>query len=90
MTLVEAIKSGKRFKRPGHDWISPEDIEGIAFCTNDIIADYIIEETTIALTESQIREAYANTVKNNYASKEHLPPSLSYFINGMLKELGFK
>jgi hypothetical protein len=46
MTLIEAVKSGKKYKRP--EWKNFYSNEEICFSGNDILADdYILEETEL-------------------------------------------
>ena len=80
MNLIEAIKSGKPFKRRcrvlwiiGHDcqnndpkdgivfWTKDNDLSGsnrVAFFKEDLLADdYEIQEPTVTITYSQLRQA---------------------------------
>ena len=58
MTLQEAIKSGKRFKRPfDAAWIEP--VTGYYLEGEDILADdWEIEEQKVEITKSKLADAY--------------------------------
>jgi hypothetical protein len=57
VNIIEAAKSGKRFKRIGRtDWIDPNGRFLLPF--EDAIAeDYIVEEKSVTVTRSQIERA---------------------------------
>lgn len=63
MNIIDAIKSGKRFRRPLTAFFWDYSKESInCFKKEDILADdWIIEEPAISLTESQIRGALDRT-----------------------------
>lgn len=57
MNIIEAVKSGKPFKRPGYvNWSSPD--AAIEVMPHEILAtDWEIEERKIEITESEFDEA---------------------------------
>lgn len=92
MNIIEAIKSGKRFKRPGDEKWHPNsqnaakrfNIETCMIAKNycDIIADdWEVEIQKVELTRSDIENAFCRT-----QWRVTDPP----FLDRFLKELGFK
>lgn len=79
MTIQEAVKSGKKYKRAKNsDWLYPNtpylvSLEGI------LATDWEIEEEKIELTRTQVIEAYRSTRR----------PDLQQLLD-MLASLGFK
>jgi hypothetical protein len=94
MTLIEAIKSGKRFKREcfqeflsmKHEKISFENGIDLTFVTlreKDYLADdWILEEKEITITESQLEDVIKQSLIKHGSSS-------SNFIEHIKKELGF-
>ncbi len=69
VTIQEAIKGGKRFKRPGHEeWFingSTYFYAG-AFRYEDILAeDWIVEETPLQVTKDQLASAIRAAMKGD-------------------------
>lgn len=71
MNLIEATKSGKRFRRkpsiPGTvSWIGPLDVSthwGASFRLDDMLAeDWEVEKTPVAITESDFLKAWERAV----------------------------
>lgn len=67
MNLIDAIKSGRPFRRPGYTWSTAQDeFEfGVGSWTNfrpcDIVADdWEIQELTVTITRTQFWAAYRN------------------------------
>lgn len=57
MTLIEAIKSGKRIKR--FKWDNYYTPESMHYSVESVLAeDYLIEEKTITITKSEFIELY--------------------------------
>jgi len=58
MTIQEAIKSGKNFKRPIYrEWKSPRVANW--FCEEDILAtDWEVEEKNITVTKEKLNSVY--------------------------------
>ena len=71
MNLIEAIQSGKPFRRQGHEWRKgPEMNEnvnlGILLSYEDIIAeDWEIKEQTVTITKSQFFDALDWAFRNS-------------------------
>lgn len=70
MTIQDAIKSGKRFKKTGSSyWQGPilGNLETYSFGSekwvSDLFADYEIEEETIQITKSQFIKAVSEIAK---------------------------
>lgn len=64
MNIIEALKSGKRFRRAGFQTYYSPGIHDAYFCYDEIIAtDWEVEEKTITITEEQLLQAWkkANT-----------------------------
>lgn len=100
MTLQEAIKSGKRFKRAGGEYfysngkylLDMEDINALHGTLNleDILADdWEIEEEKLELTAGQIREVL---MESRLHVQRFLSPdsSVRLDIDTIIKRLGFK
>jgi hypothetical protein len=85
MYIVEAVKTGKRFRRKGSsDWNEPySDNCARDFDKHDILADdWEIEEETVEVTRSQLRKGIGHCIRSQY------PWILEY--EELFKELGFK
>lgn len=72
MNILQAIKSGKRFRRkpsiPGTiSWIGPLDVSthwGASFRLDDMLAeDWEVEETPVTINETSFRAAWKRAVK---------------------------
>lgn len=75
MNLIDAIKSGRPFRRPGWAWVCrPEGTNKFVFVEDeshadlghpmDILADdWEILEPTVTITASQLADALASTMK---------------------------
>lgn len=66
MNFIEAVKSGKPFKRPNFTfYLRPEyDIQQFSFKREDFLADdWVVEEKEVTITTSQFTAAWANAVK---------------------------
>lgn len=93
MTLIEAIKSGKRFRHPSwknkNYWVSPPNrsvvLEG---CEVDIVdlesSNWIVEEQKIELTREQIEKAWDKLAHPAQQMARYNP-----YLQALLKELGF-
>lgn len=104
MNLIEAIKSGKRFKRPKFEhpslrdenkypdgWVTPNHFNYI-FAREDVLADdWEIEEEKIEITCNQLSKAWDKTIANYNLQYDDIKCSdLSGRFNRFKKELGFK
>lgn len=81
LSLIEAIKSGKRFRLPNKDcgWIKHTETSVYYFRGEDIVSnDWEIEEEKIEVTREQLREAWVHTNRG-----------LPYF-DDFARKLGFK
>ena len=91
MNLIKAIKSGKRFKRPGqsgwHDnsflkQAGPDRKTLYGFNEVDILAeDWIIEEKEVTITASQFDKAVSRTGNLDHRDQW-------YWADALKKELG--
>ena len=101
MTIIEALTSGKKFKREGwDDWlIKPEsdlyahiDSESMQrssflFSCEDIVAtDWIVEETEVKVTKSQLARAVNKCLEKCLLVQ--MPQDI--FTNDLCKELGLE
>lgn len=92
MTIIEAIKSGKRFRIKGGTWLLvtsghivaefPDRHDPYFLTAENILADYEVEDESITITRSQLKEALEACVISN------LMPPLK--IKQIAEELGFK
>lgn len=88
MNLIEAIKSGKRFKRQGQtSWCSVSNNDrlfGAGIDRNDLLADdYEIEQTPVPITSQQFWDAY-----HKAKEKADHPGSTKGVCEFMARELG--
>jgi hypothetical protein len=75
VNIIEAVKSGKPFKRKKWDGWVRDRYEG--FTISDVMSeDWEIQERKIELTESQIRKALRTQENHHY-------------VDAVVKELGF-
>jgi hypothetical protein len=87
MNIIEAVKSGKRFRRTsweGNVWFKTSDI--VPWSKSDILADdWEVEEKQVTITESQFEEAL-----NRTSDKFNLynPPHICEYLSQLKKELG--
>ena len=89
MTLTEALKSGKAFRRPKHspDWIVDNQTEYFVFTAEDLLADdWYIKEYAVTITASQFTAAWANAVKDAMISTS--PDYERIIYQQLKKELG--
>ena len=77
MNIIEAAKSGKRFKRKDWGgWVIPEDTR----CIDALSDDWIVEETTVVITRSQFEAAWQDRFLNRLDDDREM----------MLKALGLE
>lgn len=95
MNVIEAIKSGKRFRRaswnPG-DWAEPHEAQEVLKNTmfEALIAeDWEVESQVICVTKSQVCAAWSKAMAKWSARPEYTPPHMTPFPE-FLEELGFK
>jgi hypothetical protein len=87
MNIIEAIKSGKRFKRKQWDNLAAifdycfyEDYK--CFLKEDLLADdWEVEELSVTITRDKLTEAWRNSVTFNQ-------PFGNLLLDELLKELG--
>lgn len=88
MNIIEAIKSGKRFKRKREvRWVEDPRLQPYHF--HEVIADdWEIEEKKVEITKGQFWHAYAVARKlvDEYASDRNFVPVVEI----MVKELGLE
>lgn len=60
MNIMEAIASGKKFRRPKWlGWVGHEDVQNFVFSVEDLTAtDYYVELKKVEITEQQFEEAW--------------------------------
>jgi hypothetical protein len=66
MTILDVIKSGKRFRRKGYHtaWFSSEDI--VLWLNSDVLAeDWEVEENSITITESVLKAAWEKACQSS-------------------------
>lgn len=66
MNLIEAMKSGKRYRRKGEtDWYDATDYyQELVFLTTQILADdWEVEEVRVSITRAVFFRAYADALK---------------------------
>lgn len=72
MTFIEAVKSGKKYRRPCYaGWHEPAQFNSdrINFCVHDILADdWEVEDVLITISEKTFDTAWSRAVgrNNNY------------------------
>ena len=94
MNLIEAIKSGKRFKRSiwgNENWVENREAKDwLKNAFSDVIAeDWVIEEPTITVTKSQVEQAWIKALKRWGSKAEYSSGDMTPIIE-LLEELGFK
>jgi hypothetical protein len=82
MTLIEAIKTGKRFRRKGSiGYYEPKLLPNTYFIVDEVLADdWEVEPTPITITREQFDAAWDEAT--------HANPHLQYIHSALLKELG--
>jgi len=70
MNLIDAIKSGKRFRRSSwhalRDWVRPISNMCLSIPVDDILADdWEIEQTSVTITRDQLLRAYIDAGKTD-------------------------
>lgn len=73
MTLIEAIKSGKKFKRGNSHWVEPEEAQFWfrAIDYSALIADdWEIEEQTVSVSLSDFNKARERAVQTMWTKKD--------------------
>jgi hypothetical protein len=95
MNVIEAIKSGKRFRRaswnPG-DWAEPHEAEEVLKNTmfEALMAeDWEVEQQVISVTKTQVCAAWSKAMAKWAAKPEYTPPHMTP-LPEFLEELGFK
>lgn len=90
MNLIEAIKSGKRFKlKRDREWHTQGQVLQIHEARSDLICDnWEIEEEKIEITRSQLQEAF-NKCSFQIHDLSGGFPNYSCRIDLLAKELGF-
>lgn len=82
MTIIEAVKSGKRFRRKGDAsglWGCVDEAISVRLYRADILAeDWEIEEPRVEITRAQLQEAFERCWRANAC----------YSLSGIAKELG--
>lgn len=88
MTLIEAIKSGKGFKRPiWNCYVNANPNDEETFSIHSILAnDYELEEKTVTITEAEFDEAYHAA---RYSDNKGFGSSYNDFLYTIKKRLGF-
>jgi hypothetical protein len=95
MNIIEAIKSGKKFRRSiwyAEDWREPHEAEDVLRNTmfEALIAeDWEVEQQVIPLTKTKVIEAWSKALKKWGAKMEYSNGSITP-IEELLKELGFE
>ena len=82
MTLIESLKSGKRFRRPGFPWIEVNGpninyaagTKSVYYLNaSEVLAeDWEIESTPVTITKEQFWDAYDSAVSRKAPSCESL------------------
>jgi hypothetical protein len=89
MNLIEAIKSGKLFRRksqPNQDfWFRPMDSH--SFTQDEILAeDWEVEEIEVTINKKEFHRAWKEALKKNETA--FFPPSMQQLASFLEKELG--
>jgi hypothetical protein len=83
MNIIEAVKSGKRFRRPGMMWILADHRN--TYLHYDLLAtDWEVEEKKVEITFEQLRAAYDKSWVTSLSEPGYKIPSLFR----IAKELG--
>ena len=88
MNIIEAAKSGKRYKRiGGGEWLNPNGSDLLTFA--DAIAnDYIVEEKTVTVSATTVLKAL-NTAARSARDTGFSDPD-KVFVDEVLKQLGLE
>lgn len=94
MTIIEAVKSGKRFSRRGWRFFDPSmpSWQYVEFTPEDILAeDWEVLEEKITVTKAQLEKAWTH-VSVSWSGNIYLDVKdvLLHGFNSLAKELGFK
>lgn len=86
MNIQDAIKVKKRFKLSGEKcWRSYSDFRTHSFTAEELLSNqWIVEEKTITISESQFDEAWHKCTGN-----DHMAELFPVFKISLKKELGF-
>lgn len=88
MNIVEAIKSGKRFRRKswtGRDYIEA-NVSSLDLRTDALVADdWEVEEKQVTITESHFQSAISRA---NQSFSMYNPPHICEYLEQLKKELG--
>lgn len=87
MNIIEAIKSGKRFKRKAHfDYWPKPNRNSHTFSLEELLADdWEVEEKQVTLTESDFESAAARA---SQSFSIYNPPHICEYLTQLKKELG--
>lgn len=90
MNIIEAIRSGKAFKRKSKSaWFSQDGLEDINFNLDEIIAeDWEVHEGSLTVTATTIREAYQRVRKSLIDEPTSRLLGENEFQERLIKELG--
>ncbi len=94
MNIIEAIKSGKRFRRASwnsRDWVEPHEAQEVLKNTmfEALMAeDWEIESQVICVTKSQVCAAWSKALAKWSARPEYTPAHMTP-LPEFLEELGF-
>lgn len=85
MNLIEAIKSGKPFRRPGRDW-TPR-----LFSPADVLADdWEIQEPTVTITRAQLNQAVLATWEDDAVDWDQHEESYHSLAEVLARKLGLE
>lgn len=90
MTIIEAIKSGKRFKRRGQDnlmWSGPNPISITIDVKSLLSDDWEVEEKKVEITKAQLTKAW-HRVMDRHTRTDSLHRPLSPCAYELAEELG--
>lgn len=91
MNIIEAIKSGRVFKRPKSKQLNKIELDSEDYYTiliKDLIAeDWEIEEEKIEITKDQLKKAFAKSCCQINIDEVSIP---TYDLRILAQELGFK
>lgn len=60
MTLIEAVKTGRKIRRKGHDaWLGVTQLSRVSLSPEEILADdWEVEPTSVTITREQFNKAW--------------------------------
>jgi len=90
MDIIEAIKSGKKYRRIGekHWYETAPDFSHYAFSTRDVLSDdWEIEQTSVTITRQQFDDAWVKSINDALRVQTH-PATLPYLRDLVAKEIG--